>query len=272
MTHSTRRLIPKYGVLLTLLLSSLLSSAFAQFDNNSSSPYSLPDSRSATNPGFAPTPTARKGDYVIVSGGPALREWEDLRVSRDQHDKWWGNFIRPARVRIAEIRKQAGPTARITWLVHRPSYAARAKEEGRPLLSFIQSVQQKYGCKLIWFSTGDDFIKYINTGMDRNEWPVVNFEFFGHSNKYCLMFDYSNGASAVSASWFHSSDIRKLNPKAFSRDAFCKSWGCHTGEAMSGTFASHIGVKFIGAIGKTDYRWIGDGKLPDLSAGGRWSN
>ena len=36
--------------------------------------------------------------HVILCGGPALRLWEDLRVEQDQHDRWWGNFIRASTI------------------------------------------------------------------------------------------------------------------------------------------------------------------------------
>ena len=61
-------------------------------------------------------------NHLILSGGPALRKWEDLRVKRDQHDRWWANFIRGATLRMVEIRKAYGPDAAITWMVYRPGY------------------------------------------------------------------------------------------------------------------------------------------------------
>ena len=42
-------------------------------------------------------------EYIVVSGGPAVRKFEDLRRPGEQHDRWWGNFIRPARMRIEEM-------------------------------------------------------------------------------------------------------------------------------------------------------------------------
>jgi len=238
-------------------------------------PMGMPQARTPTV-GVPQAPriyTPPKGEYLILSGGPALREWEKLRVRRDQHDKWWGNFIRPSRVRIAQIRDTHGPSAQITWMVHRPSYVARAREEGGPYIDNILSVQRKYGCKLIWFTSGDEVINYINRGQNRGRVKIANLEFFGHSNKYCWMFDYSNSATAVSDSWIHAQDLHKIDSRAFNKDAFCKSWGCHTGEAMSSIWRKHVGVPLIGAVGKTDYRWISKagGKLPDLSPGGRWS-
>ncbi len=220
-------------------------------------------------------PSARgqgdSGEFIIVSGGPALRMWEDLRVPRDRHDKWWGNFVRPARVRIQEIQKRYGPRAHVTWMVHKPSYSTRANEENKPHLSNILSVQRLTKCQLIWFSTGSEVIGYINNGRNRQREKVVNFEFFGHSNKYCLMFDYSNQVSGASKAWIHVRDIPRIHRNAFAQNAFCKSWGCHTGEAMSAAWKRHLGVSLIGAVGKTDYRWIGDGALPILSRGGKWA-
>ena len=39
-------------------------------------------------------PFLRAADHVIVTGGPALRVWEDLRVKPDLHDRWWGTCVR----------------------------------------------------------------------------------------------------------------------------------------------------------------------------------
>ena len=47
-------------------------------------------------------------EYIIVSGGPALKKWEVFRRTNHRHDKWWGNFIRSARIRIAESYEWAG--------------------------------------------------------------------------------------------------------------------------------------------------------------------
>ena len=134
---------------------------------------------------------AQSKEYIVVSGGPALRQWEDIRPKQDQHDRWWGNFVRPAKNRMLEIRDHH-PGAQITWLVYRRAYSTRAAEESRPLVSFVESVRDKYGFKLIWFSSGKDIIRYLNSGRDRSRVKVANFEYFGHSNKYCFMFDYSN--------------------------------------------------------------------------------
>ena len=55
---------------------------------------------------------------------------------------------------------------------------------------------------------------------------------------------------------------------AFAKNAFVKSWGCHTGESMSKIFKTQTGLTMIGATGKTQYMTH---ELPILStAGGRW--
>jgi hypothetical protein len=34
---------------------------------------------------------AAQGEYIVVSGGPALQKWEILREDDEPHDVWWGN-------------------------------------------------------------------------------------------------------------------------------------------------------------------------------------
>ncbi len=207
------------------------------------------------------------GEYVIVSGGPALRKWENLRRPGEQHDRWWGNFIRPARMRIQEIQAQ-DPGALITWLVYRKAFVTRGAEDKRALTELVTSVRDKYGVRLVWFDSGDDVIAYLNSGQPRSRVPVRNFEFFGHSNKYCFMFDYSNTIYGCSESWLHEKDLGKINRGVFTRDAFCKSWGCHTGESMSRVWRKATGIPMIGAYGKTDYA---NPLKVVLSPGGRWT-
>ena len=71
---------------------------------------------------------------------------------------------------------------------------------------------------------------------------------------------------------FHRTDTGaqgRFNGDAFfARNAFVKSWGCHSGESFSKKFASATGGKMIGAKGKTQYM---DEELPILSTvGGYW--
>ena len=68
--------------------------------------------------------------HVILCGGPALRSWEDLRVSPDQHDRWWANFVRASTMRMDEIKKAYGDNANIVWFVYKPGYVTRGREDG----------------------------------------------------------------------------------------------------------------------------------------------
>jgi hypothetical protein len=85
------------------------------------------------------------------------------------------------------------------------------------------------------------------------------------------MFDYSNEIDSGSKSWLHENDLSRIRRDLFTRDAFIKSWGCHTAESMSKKWKRATGKRMIGAIGKTDYS---NGHLrnwtPGLSQGARW--
>lgn len=216
----------------------------------------------------APAQAQGRGEYIIVSGGPALRKWEDLRAPGTQHDRWWGNFVRPARMRMQEIQAK-DPGAMITWLVYRNAYVSRSPEDKRSLTALVESVRDKYRVKLLWFDSGSQLINYLNHGQPRSRVPICNFEYYGHSNKYCMMFDYSSDIYGASTGWLHEKDLSRINRGIFTKDAFCKSWGCHTGESMSRAWKRAAGVPMWGAIGKTDYS-NPDGGVR-LSFGGRWT-
>ena len=208
-------------------------------------------------------------EYILLSGGPSLEEWEKYKA--EPHDRWWGNFIRAARVRIQEIKKKT-PGAQITWLVHRPSYQRRGLRQDRSnILGNITSVRDKYGVNLVWFDEGQEVIDYLNQGNPRDRVKIANFEFYGHSNRACFMFDYSNEIDSGSKSWLHENELSRIHRGLFTRDAFIKSWGCHSGESMTKKWRRATGKKMIGAIGKTDYayghlrNWV-----PNLSQGSRW--
>jgi hypothetical protein len=209
-------------------------------------------------------------EYILVSGGPSLHEWEKFKA--EPHDRWWGNFIRSARVRIQEIQAKSGQGTKITWLVHKPSYLRRAsRQDKQDLIANIVSVRDKYGITLVWFVEGDELIEYLNAGQPRNRVKIANFEYYGHSNRACWMFDYSNEIDSGSKSWLHENDLARIHRDIFTRDAFIKSWSCHTGESMSKKWKRATGKRMIGAIGKTDYAY---GHLrnwtPTLSKGARW--
>ena len=209
-------------------------------------------------------------EYILVSGGPSLQEWEKFKA--EPHDRWWGNFIRAARVRIQEIQAKSGPSAKITWLVHKPSYARRSsRQDNQDLIANIVSVRDKYGVNLVWCVEGDELIDYLNAGQPRDRVKIADLEYYGHSNRACWLFDYSNEIDSGSKSWLHENDLGRIRRDLFTRDAFIKSWSCHTGESMSKKWNRATGKRMIGAIGKTDYS---NGHLrnwtPGLSDGARW--
>ena len=216
----------------------------------------------------------QRREHIMVSGGPALLAWEKLRFEADRHDKFYFNFIRPvAWARIPQLQSLYGKDASITWLVYRPAYEKRQRESGKPLISWIESVVRKYPTvKLVWFSKGDEVINYINRGQNRRKMKIGSVDFYLHSNRYCLMFDYSAEILGCSKAFLHQRDMKKIKRSAFAKGAQSKSWGCHTGESMSGLWRKQTGTKLFGAIGKTDYSNIStNGGVPSLSPRGRWA-
>ena len=205
------------------------------------------------------------GEYIILTGGVSLMQWEKFKAQ--PHDNWWMNFVRASRIRMQQLRT-ANPEVQITWLVYRPAYLARAKQEKNDLLSHIGSVRDAFHVKLVYFDKAEEVIEYLNSGQPRGTTKIVGFEFFGHSNKACWMFDYSNNLDSASKCWLHENDLAKINRGLFAKDAFVKSWSCHTGESMNKKFYAATGTRLWGATGKTQYM---TDELPVLSsASGRW--
>ena len=215
---------------------------------------------------FLALTTLSQAEHVILTGGPALRKWENLRVGQDRHDRWWANFIRASTLRMVEIRKAYGENARIVWIVHRDGYRTRSSEDGKPLTKWITDLARKRSVTLIWFDSSSELIQKLNNRPKRS---IVSFDFFGHSNKYCFLFDYSNDILGVSTVWLHQNDISKIKRSIFAKNAYCKSWGCHTGESMSKVWKSKLGVSLVGAKGPTDYTVVGQGRLPVVK--GSWA-
>lgn len=206
-------------------------------------------------------------ELIIVSGGPALRTFE--RDKAASHDKFWGNFIDAATLRIRQLQAQLKPGETITWLVYRPGYSERGAEMVQDLLGEVMARANKTGVNLMWFDRAPQVVNYLNKGKDRKVVPIALFEYFGHSNKACFLFDYSNGVDGMSIDYLHVRDLSDVNRNDFSDDARSKSWGCHSGELFSATWKKRFGTPMEGAIGKTDYS---RGGLPFLSSdGGRWA-
>jgi hypothetical protein len=203
-------------------------------------------------------------EHVVVTGGPAMRKWENLRILDDQHDRWWANFVRASTLRMAEIRQAYGPGAAIVWMVYQPGYQTRAREDGQPYTSWIAEQAAKRRVSLIWFNGSGNFLQTLNS---RPRGSIQTFDFFGHSNRYAFMFDYSNDIMGASTAWLHERDLPRIKSSIFSPNAYCKSWGCHTGESMSAAWKSATGVALEGARGPTSYTMVGQGRMPVVRGG-----
>ena len=211
---------------------------------------------------------AGKTEWIILVGGPSMHQWEQYKTQ--PHDHWWANFVHAARLRTEQLRAQLGPDATITWLIYKQGYIDRAKQEHQDLISHIQTVRDKYNLNLVWFSDGTGVINYLNGGEDRDRLKIAGFEYFGHSNKACFMFDYSNNIDSACKSWLHQTELHKIDGRIFARGAYIKSWGCHTGEQMSAYWHRATGTRMIGAVGKTQYMME---ELPVLvSQNDKWVN
>jgi len=211
---------------------------------------------------------AVKTEWIILVGGPSMYQWEQYKAQ--PHDHWWANFVHAARLRTEQLREQLGPDATITWLIYKQGYLDRAKQEHQDLIGHIQSVRDKYNLNLVWFSDGTGVINYLNGGENRDRLKIAGFEYFGHSNKACFMFDYSNNIDSACKSWLHETELHKIDGRVFVRAPYIKSWGCHTGEQMSGYWHRATGTRMIGAVGKTQYMME---ELPILvSQNDKWVN
>lgn len=213
-------------------------------------------------------------EFVILVGGPALRKWENLRHVRDRHDRVWWNFMTSARLRTQQLRRAHGDSAQITWLVYKRGYVDRGKEDGTSHLGTIAKRASQYKTKLVYYDTGDDVINYLNKGVNRRRIKIATFDYFGHSNKYCFLLDYSCEILGASRSYIHQRDLHKLKRGLFTDSARVCSYGCHTGESMSKVWRGATGVRMRGAIGKTTYeRILADNALPVLSSSARgWAD
>src|SRR5213076_388232 len=69
----------------------------------------------------------------------------------------------------------------------------------------------KFNLRLVYFNKGGDVIDYLNNGQPRTSLKVAAFEYFGHSNKACFMFDYSNVIDSSAKAWLHETELSKID-------------------------------------------------------------
>lgn len=203
-------------------------------------------------------------EHVILTGGCALRKWENYRVPQDQHDRWWANFIRASTLRMAEIRTAYGKDAPLVWMVYQPSYSARGREDGKAYTTWISQLAAQRRATLIWVNSGGDVIRALNS---QPHGSIQTFDYFGHSNRYCFLLDYSNDIMAACTAWLHEKDLPRINSSIFASNSYCKSWGCHSAESMSTKWKSATGCPLEAATGPTNYDQVGQGTLPTASSG-----
>ena len=208
-------------------------------------------------------------DIVLISGGPALRSHE--RFKPNTHDRYWGNFVDSALARVKELRKELGPEDRITWLVFRPGYVRRGAEEKQDYLKILEERGQLHGLTPIYFDDKEQFFTLLRRDGSPERPKISRIEYYGHSNKKCWMFDYSNrvDGGTIEPLSVHVDDLHNISSASFTPNAVGVSYGCHSGEEFSQRWRMIIGRPMVGAIGKTDYS---AGGMPKLSEGkgGSW--
>jgi hypothetical protein len=212
-------------------------------------------------------PAAPAGsEYIVICGGPALRTWE--RSKKHPHDNTWANFVTASEIRWKQIKPKVKAGDVLTWLVYKPGYERRSKEDGENRVSSIENRARTLGVNIKWFGPSQEVIDHINGAYPRDSVKIANLEFFGHSNRNCWMFDYSNGVDGCSYSFLHNKDLPQLKADSFVQTAYVKSWGCHSAEAFCREWKRYTGTTMIGTTGKTDYS---TGGLPKVTRAPGWS-
>lgn len=217
---------------------------------------------------FAVSSLYAENEKIFISGGPSLRIFE--RHKPAPHDRFWGNFITSGLARYQEIKSDIGEDT-FTWLIHRPGYERRGKEIGHDLIQEIKNMIGPTSANIIWFETREELVRYLNKGQNRSHKKISHLEYFGHSNRLNWCFDYSNQIDGMVQEnmCLHIRNLDEIKRGIFTKNAFTKSWGCHSGEAYSEAWYRATGVRMWGAIGKTSYY---TGGVPQLStSAGKWT-
>ena len=198
---------------------------------------------------------------VVLCGGVALRSWENLRGPA-AHDNWWANFVRASTVYIDGALAK-NPEKDILWLVYRPSYITRGKENQIDYIARIRETAGKRKIRFRFVDSADDVYKAINAAPRNKKDRITGFYYFGHSNPHAFMLDYSNSVMAASKAWMHEKDLAtRVNPAIFAPDAECWSYGCYTGRSMTRVWRESVGVPLWGNTESTQYQPVGWGDLP----------
>ena len=218
----------------------------------------------------AVVPALQAQEIILLSGGPAVRSFEKFKIN--SHDKYWGNFIDSALQRAKDLQAEAKTTDKIVWLVFRPSYLSRGREDNQDYLKIIEERGKLVGVSPIYFDNKNQLLTLLRRDGSKDKPKISRLEYFGHSNKKCWMFDYSNrvDGGALEPLVLHVDDLERISGSSFTPDAECVSYGCHSGEEFSQRWRMIVGRPMVGAVGKTDYS---DGGMPKISKGkgGTWA-
>ena len=130
---------------------------------------------------FAPPSSApfRRRNSRKANGSSSLAAFPCIsgkKYKTEPHDHWWANFVHAARIRTEQLRAELGENAMITWLVYKPGYLARSKQDGMDLIGNINSVRDAYHLNLVYFDNGGQVINYLNNGQPRSELKIAGFE------------------------------------------------------------------------------------------------
>ena len=119
---------------------------------------------------------AQQREDIVLTGGCALRFMEHGKGAVS-HDVYWFNFVDASVIRLQQL-KQQNPGDILTWLIYKPSYARRSQEMGVDLLAQLQQKANSVGARLVWFSSKEELISYLNQGFDRDKVKIADFDYF----------------------------------------------------------------------------------------------
>ena len=157
--------------------------------------------------------SAQTREHIVLTGGPALRFMEHGKEA--SHDFYWFNFVDASTIWLKQIKQESPANDLVSWLVYKPSYESRSREMGMDLVSQINDKARELGVNLLWFETKEQLINYLNKGQDRSKVKIAGFDYFGHSNKACFLFDYSNTIDTMSIAYLHVDDLRRIKARDF---------------------------------------------------------
>jgi hypothetical protein len=165
----------------------------------------------------------------------------------------------------------------LTWLIYRPSYVSRQGEDAvmKPPyicdIKLIEAAAAKVSAKIVWFDSTPQFASFMNR---HTHLKMSGFEYFGHSNKYCFLFDYSGEILGASTCFLHVKDLGQLRSGIFTRDAHVQSYGCNMADGADSMYRAWkkvTGAPMIAATGKTDFSAIKDNKSLPTVVKGTWT-